>query len=187
MNNKQTQTQNQEVVEELDPIDAELRDALMLATEEEEDEYEEDLEADEDQDQESDSDSDSNEEEDEQEEVKPASSEQASKQEPEEDGRDVLILSSSKCLKCSYLVGDLKVEKYFDECHYTEGNKECPASFLRVITENVPIEKASDGLAEAWSKNDMARLAKITEKLSKLDQLLVAKIITKAKEKLASR
>lgn len=45
--------------------------------------------------------------------------------------RELLALYSQNCLKCSHLV-DVGT-RAFNRCHYTQGNKECPAKEVALV------------------------------------------------------
>jgi len=111
------------------------------------------------------------------------------------DGRDVILLHNpAKCLRCSYLVGDIRISgedtEPFDECHHEYGvdregnqvgNPNCPAANIRMV-RGVNFDSASRKLADALDAQDLGALAKITAKLEKLDPSVSKKVFQLAEE-----
>lgn len=47
------------------------------------------------------------------------------------DSKELLALYSTNCLKCSHLVETATFA--FIKCHYSKGNKQCPASEISIV------------------------------------------------------
>lgn len=97
--------------------------------------------------------------------------------------RDSIVLYKEKCLRCSHLCSGLTDGKLFTSCHFSNGNIDCPANFMRIIPNGVNTQAAATGLAEAQHLGDIVRQHKITGRLLDLDPILVKHIIQLATEK----
>jgi hypothetical protein len=77
----------------------------------------------------------------------------------------VLSIEPDKpCLQCGHLVKG--ATKFHDSCHFSNGNKLCPAQHL-TIEKNVNAKKAAAAIAKAVNENDLektlAHLSKLWE------------------------
>jgi hypothetical protein len=78
--------------------------------------------------------------------------------------REVLVVYSTKCFTCSHLVDDAPNRNM--ECHYSNGNRDCPAVALRVITTG-KVQQYLKRLELAQQNKDAAEVAKIWEEIGK--------------------
>lgn len=76
-------------------------------------------------------------------------------------------MANKSCTSCGYLVST--ATKYFEQCHYTKGNTQCPAQHFK-IGVGVNIEKASTAIAEALYAKDVEALAKHINRLATFDR-----------------
>lgn len=80
---------------------------------------------------------------------------------------EYFALYKPECLNCKSLVGSLgKLVK--QNCHYSKGNKECPASEVRIIVTG-RLERMARALKQAQLANDVARQLRILNAVKKLD------------------
>jgi len=79
--------------------------------------------------------------------------------------KDALLLYRKECTQCKYLFDH--EEKTYDECHFSQGNHQCPAATTEGYV-GTDFDKASDGFVEALLDADPSRLGKICQKLKKL-------------------
>lgn len=100
-----------------------------------------------------------------------------------EETKDFVMLYKSRCLKCSYLIPGLLNERFFDDCHFNVGNVNCPAKNLRIIKQGINIEEQAKKIALSLVEGNLGRLNAISNRLLKLDDFLVKKVMQRAKEK----
>lgn len=103
--------------------------------------------------------------------------------EGDESPTDTILIYSTRCLRCSHLCPDMP--RQFDECHYSNGNEDCPAATMRVLV-GINFEKASTAMARALANNDAARVSRIAAKLEDKHDFVRSRVFTMAKEKLLS-
>lgn len=77
--------------------------------------------------------------------------------------KEYLELYSDNCLQCSHLIEG--APKTFNKCHYTAGNKDCPASEIRIITTG-RVRRAAALIKQARADKDPEREAEILQKVS---------------------
>ena len=98
--------------------------------------------------------------------------------EPDSEGRESVDLKDSedapllavvqiykmRCLTCSYLVP--AATKKFNECHFSAGNKLCPAASLKII-QHIPISKILASFKEAEASGDLSRVSRLYAQVAK--------------------
>jgi len=70
-------------------------------------------------------------------------------------GKVLSIEPDKPCLSCGHLVRG--AAKFYDNCHYSKGNKLCPAQHV-VIEKNVNVKKAARAIANAVNEGDLEKL-----------------------------
>lgn len=81
-----------------------------------------------------------------------------------DDNLEYFAIYSANCLKCGHLV-EADYRKY-DKCHYSNGNKQCPASEVRV-TITGKVERLVKRLIKARKRKDPQREAEVLTLVSK--------------------
>jgi len=79
------------------------------------------------------------------------------------DTKDYLALYSTKCLQCSHLVENGK--KAYAKCHFTKGNKHCPASEVRLVVVGKAVAYATKVL-KARDAHDLKTEARLLQYVS---------------------
>lgn len=97
--------------------------------------------------------------------------------------RDLVIIHSTKCMKCSHLYQH--GTRAFESCHFSNGNDECPAQFMRIAI-GVNFQKAAQALADAMHEKDAARLARISVKMESLDASVQRRVFDLAEQRLSA-
>lgn len=77
--------------------------------------------------------------------------------------KEYLEIYSSRCLRCAHFVEGAK-HKY-DDCHYSAGNTDCPASEVRIISTG-KVRRAAKLIKEARAARDPHREAEILKSLT---------------------
>ena len=93
----------------------------------------------------------------------------------------VFTIYHAKCLKCSHLFAE--AERAFNNCHFTNGNDECPAKDA-VIVVGIPTQKVVTRVLEAEAEANTLKLAQIYMKLaskSKPVQMQFAQALAEAR------
>jgi hypothetical protein len=107
--------------------------------------------------------------------------------ETEPDQVGTLQVFNENCFRCTHLIPELKSGKHikakkFSECHFENGNEECPAKTV-IIVVGIPIQKIVKMWMGAHIDGDNERKAKIEAKLATKDEVqreLANKAISKA-------
>lgn len=86
--------------------------------------------------------------------------------------KDHLALYSSNCKRCKALDPDEK--KTFVQCHYSKGNKHCPASEVRIVVVGKAYRYA-DQVKEARDRRDVVTEARILGLVGKCSRAFQAK------------
>lgn len=90
-------------------------------------------------------------------------------------GLDLLVMYDlGKCLSCAHLIKPsttdakrLNLTEYMD-CHYSNGNVQCPASQLAIVKRTDTLLAASR-FSEALSSGNMKRMSKIINRIASKD------------------
>ena len=77
---------------------------------------------------------------------------------------DYLALYSRNCKSCKHL--DPEEKKAFDDCHFSKGNKHCPAAEVQIAVVG-QAERYAEALKRAKAKGDLAREAQIIKAVAK--------------------
>lgn len=80
---------------------------------------------------------------------------------------EYFALYKPECLNCKSLVGSLGALTK-QSCHYSKGNKECPASEVRIIVTG-RLERMARALKQAQISNDVPRQLRVLNAVKKLD------------------
>jgi hypothetical protein len=80
---------------------------------------------------------------------------------------DYLALYSKNCKRCKHLDPDEKIA--YDDCHYSKGNTQCPASEVQIVVVGAA-ERAALLLKQARAQGDLVREAKILKAVAKKSQ-----------------
>jgi predicted nucleic acid-binding Zn-ribbon protein len=91
-------------------------------------------------------------------------------------------VANRDCTRCGHLVTSSKT--FFDSCHYTKGNTQCPAQHYK-IGLGVNIEKASTAIAEALFAKDVDALARHLNKLVTFQRTQTVEVLDKVFDKTA--
>jgi hypothetical protein len=103
--------------------------------------------------------------------------------------KNLLITCKPYCFRCSALISTN--EKYSKElkanknCHYLNGNTECPARYNRLIL-GVPVEETAQELFEATMSNNLEKDMEIRRKLLKFDPIMQSKVLEIYRSKVAA-
>jgi len=101
----------------------------------------------------------------------------------DEEEEGFLEVYSENCLQCKSLIPFMK--KKFKSCHFSTGNKNCPASKTSIVIR-VPLEEIVPRYLAAEKANDFSRLAKFNLRLAgkpEWFQQRVAQAIAEARNK----
>lgn len=79
---------------------------------------------------------------------------------------DNLALYSRKCKTCKHL--DPEEEILHVKCHFSRGNKDCPAAEVRIIVVG-EARRFAEAVRQARSKADLGREAKLLKIVQKRD------------------
>jgi len=101
--------------------------------------------------------------------------EEAEEVEPE-DKRDLIIVDNENCVQCLHLYE--YGAKDFKKCHFTKGNKNCPAQIVRIII-GIPIVSTAKKLARAQIKGNLVAFNEISVALADKDPELVSRVMKK--------
>lgn len=77
---------------------------------------------------------------------------------------DYLALYSTNCKRCKYL--DSEEERKFDKCHFSNGNKDCPASEVQIAVVG-EAKRFARALKKARSSGNLNKEAEILEAVAK--------------------
>lgn len=77
---------------------------------------------------------------------------------------DYLALYSRNCKRCKHL--DPDEDTAYDDCHFSKGNTQCPASEVRLVVVGAA-ERAATMLRQARKVGDLAQEAKILKAVAK--------------------
>lgn len=77
---------------------------------------------------------------------------------------DILALYSSKCKRCGHL--DPEEERKFKSCHFSSGNKECPAQEVQIAVVG-EAKRLAALCKKARANKDLTKEIKILNKVSK--------------------
>lgn len=83
---------------------------------------------------------------------------------PIEESRECIVLYSERCFRCSHLVDG--APETFTKCHYEQGNHDCPAIAIRIMTSG-KVRKFIRRIEEAQAAKDAPKVAKIWEEVTK--------------------
>lgn len=76
----------------------------------------------------------------------------------------VIQVYKLKCLTCRHLVP--AAAKEFNECHFSAGNKLCPASSMKII-QHIPIDKIIRAFKEAEGSGNLSRVSRLYAQVAK--------------------
>ena len=76
----------------------------------------------------------------------------------------VIQVYKLKCLNCTHLVP--AAGKEYNECHYSAGNKLCPASSMKII-QHIPIDKILRAFKEAENSGNLGRISRLYAQVAK--------------------
>lgn len=82
---------------------------------------------------------------------------------PLEESRECIVLYSERCFRCSHLVDG--AEKTFNKCHYSQGNRDCPAIAIRIMTSG-KVRAYVTRIEKAQSEKNAPEVAKIWEEVA---------------------
>lgn len=91
-------------------------------------------------------------------------------------------IHGKRCLNCVHLCPTLGKKSYSD-CHFSNGNDNCPASETRIVIM-LPYEIIADRLFNAHLQGDAATLASLNARLNRQDKDEVEKVLTLYGEKM---
>jgi|GEM_PF-2776831 len=81
-----------------------------------------------------------------------------------DESRECIVLYSERCFRCSHLVDG--AEKTFTKCHYSQGNPDCPAIAIRIMTSG-KVRAYIDRIEKAQAARNAPEVAKIWEEVVK--------------------
>lgn len=87
-----------------------------------------------------------------------------------------IYVYSKKCLNCIHFAPTVGKKVYHD-CHFTNGNENCPASEVKVIVM-LPYQMIAKKLYDAHVGNDAAKLSSLMARLNRQDTEEVAKVLS---------
>lgn len=87
-----------------------------------------------------------------------------------------LYVYSKKCLNCIHFAPTIGKKVYHD-CHFTNGNENCPASEVKVVVM-LPYQMIAKKLYDAHVGNDAAKLSSLMARLNRQDSEEVAKVLS---------
>jgi hypothetical protein len=96
----------------------------------------------------------------------------------------IFLVCKKKCLTCKALVP--WAEKTFKQCHFSNGNENCPAAEAQVQIL-IPFNDIVPRFVSAHESNDTDRLIRLYEKLKKRPDYVQNAVHAKIKEALAAR
>ena len=76
----------------------------------------------------------------------------------------VIQVYKLKCLNCTHLVP--AAGKEYNECHYSAGNKLCPASSMKII-QHIPIDKILRAFKEAENSGNLGHISRLYAQIAK--------------------
>lgn len=79
---------------------------------------------------------------------------------------EYLALYSSKCKRCGHL--DPEEEQKFNKCHFSKGNKECPAQEVRLVVVG-EARRLAMAMSKARAARDLNKEAEILSSVAKRD------------------
>lgn len=85
-----------------------------------------------------------------------------------------VFIKKKQCLRCTHLVGDLGSKEY--SCY----DIQCPATGLKIVL-GVNLDAVAKSLADAYNNNNMKKISKITERLSKYDTRVIEEVMKRVK------
>ncbi len=92
------------------------------------------------------------------------------------DDLEYLEVYSRKCLRCSHLVEGAK--QTYEECHYLQGNEDCPASEVRIVVTG-KAARAARLIMKAREERNPAREAQILQEMANESPAVLHQLYTR--------
>jgi len=95
----------------------------------------------------------------------------------------VFIIYHPKCLRCNFLSEHGKF--LYEDCHYTKGNTNCPASETRIVV-GVNVNLTAKRMVEAINTGNTELLAKINSRIANKDPIIIKQVMDEVKRLMAT-